>query len=98
MRITMMTVHIVTGGLGLLSGFVALYAAKGAKLHRASGTVFVYSMVTMAVLGAAIAVVWGRAASINVPAALLTTYLVITSLTTVAPTRPSRRVQVGLLL
>jgi uncharacterized membrane protein len=98
MRITMMTVHIVTGGLGLLSGFVALYAAKGATLHRASGTVFVYSMVTMAMLGVAIAAVWGRAASLNVPVGLLTTYLVITSLTTVTPTHPSRRVQVGLLL
>ena len=98
MRITLMTVHIFTGGLGLLSGFVALYAAKGAKLHRASGTVFVYSMVTMAMLGVAIAALWGRAASVNVPAGLLTTYLVITSLTTVTPTHPSRRTHVALLL
>jgi|SRR5689334_11177148 len=98
MRITMMTVHIVTGGLGLLSGFVALYAAKGAKLHRASGMVFVYSMITMAMLGVAIAAAWGRSASLNVPVGLLTTYLVITSLTTVTRAHPSRRIHVGLLL
>ena len=40
-------VHIVAGGLGLVSGFVALYAAKGARLHRKSGRVFFYAMLTM---------------------------------------------------
>jgi len=99
MRITVMTLHIVAGGVGLLSGFVALYAAKGAQLHRASGTLFVYSMVTMAMLGVAIAAVFGPAAAINVPAGLLTTYLVITGLITVVPRRPqSRWLDVGLLL
>src|SRR4051794_41834691 len=99
MRITVMTLHIVAGAVGLLSGFVALYAAKGAQLHRASGTVFVYSMCTMAMLGVAIAAVFGPAAAINVPAGLLTTYLVITGLITVAPRRPpSRWLDTGLLL
>jgi hypothetical protein len=99
MRITVMTLHIVAGGVGLLTGFVALYAAKGARLHRASGTLFVYSMVMMAMLGVAIAAVFGPAAAINVPAGLLTTYLVITGLITVAPRRPqSRRLDIGLLL
>ena len=27
-------VHILAGGLGLITGYVALYAAKGASLHR----------------------------------------------------------------
>ena len=99
MRITVMTLHIVAGGVGLLSGFVALYAAKGARLHRASGTLFVYSMVTMAMLGVTIAAVFGPAAAINVPAGLLTTYLVITGLMTVAPQRPQWRwIEIGLLL
>ena len=99
MHITLMTVHIAAGALGLLSGFVALYAAKGAKLHRGSGKWFVYSMVTMAMLGAVIAAGWSKAAAVNVPAGLLTTYLVITSVLTVARTRPqSRWLDVGLLL
>jgi uncharacterized membrane protein len=99
MRTTIMTVHIVTAAAGLLSGFIALYAAKGAKLHRASGRVFVYSMITMAMLGAAIAAVFGPGAAINVPVGLLTTYLVITGLITVAPTAGgSRRLDVSLLL
>jgi hypothetical protein len=91
MHATVMTVHIVTGALGLLAGFVALYASKGATVHRSSGKLFVYSMVTMAMLGVAIAAIWGPAASTNVPAGVLTTYLVITALTTVARPLPGRR-------
>ena len=91
--------HIVAGALGLLAGFVALYVAKGAWLHRKSGTVFVYTMVVMALVGGLIALVRSKAPEGNVPVALLTTYLVITGLTTVRP-RPagSHRLDVGLVL
>ena len=33
--------HILAGGLALVVGYVALYATKGATLHRKSGMVFV---------------------------------------------------------
>lgn len=78
-------VHIVAGGLSLLAGYLALYSAKGDTLHRKSGRVFVYAMLTMAVAGTAIAAIRNVAPSINVPAALLTSYLVITALITVRP-------------
>jgi hypothetical protein len=78
-------VHIFAGSLALLAGFVALYAAKGAPLHRRSGMVFVFAMLTMAVGGFVIATVRGVAPDINVPAAVLTSYLVITGLTTIRP-------------
>jgi len=92
-------VHIVAGGLGLVAGYVALAAAKGARLHRRSGMLFVYAMLTMCTAGATIAAVWGRAAGINVPAALLTAYLVITALTTVRPPFAGERgLHVGLML
>ncbi len=42
-------VHILAGALGLVSGYVALYAVKGATLHRKSGMLFVYAMSTMCV-------------------------------------------------
>ena len=84
-------VHIVAGSLGLLSGYTALYAVKGATLHRRSGTVFVYAMLAMCLAGFAIAVARGVAEAINVPAALLTAYLVITALTTVRPAGASGR-------
>lgn len=84
MRITYV-VHILAGTLTVLFGYVALFAAKGAPLHRKSGRLFVYAMLTTAVFGAVIAAVKGVAPAINIPAALLTTYLVITSLTTLRP-------------
>jgi uncharacterized membrane protein len=77
--------HIVAGGLGLTSGYVALYAAKGATLHRRSGMLFVCVMLTMSVTAMLISAVEGVAPVINVPSALLTFYLVVTGLTTVRP-------------
>jgi len=78
-------VQILAGSLGLIAGFVALYAAKGAPLHRKAGMVFVYAILTMCVAGFTIAAVRGVAPAVNIPAALLTSYLVITALTTVQP-------------
>ena len=40
--------HITGGTVGLLAGTVAVLAAKGARLHRVAGTVFVASMLVMA--------------------------------------------------
>jgi hypothetical protein len=80
-----LVVHVGAGLLGLVSGYIALYATKGAPLHRRVGMVFVYAMLTMSMLGALIAIVSGVAPEINVPAALLTAYLVTTALITVRP-------------
>jgi uncharacterized membrane protein len=90
MRMTYL-VHIVAGTLGLLTGYVALSAAKGGTLHRKSGMLFVYTMLTMAVFGLAIAIVRGIAPAINVPAALLTSSMAITAMTTVKPLRIGSR-------
>jgi uncharacterized membrane protein len=43
--------HIGGGAVGLVSGTVAVIARKGARLHRKAGTVFVISMVVMALFG-----------------------------------------------
>jgi len=92
-------VHIVAGGLGLLFGYIALYAAKGAPLHRRCGMLFVYAMLTMSVAGATIATIRGVAPAINLPAALLTAYLVVTALTTVrAPLGGARWLHRGAML
>jgi uncharacterized membrane protein len=93
MRIILL-VHILTASLGLLSGYVALSVAKGAPLHRRVGMLFVCVMLTMSVTGMLISAVEGVAPAINIPTALLTSYLVITSLTTVRPAS-SRRVDVA---
>ena len=77
--------HITAGVLALVFGAMALYAAKGSPLHRRSGTIFAYAMLATCVGGLVMAIGRGVAPALNVPAALLTAYLVITALTTVRP-------------
>jgi hypothetical protein len=90
---SLLPLHVVAGSIAILAGLIALYVLKGASLHRKSGMVFVASMLLMAVSGGTIAV--GRAgAAINVPAALVTAYLVVTALATVRPpTARLRRIE-----
>jgi len=61
-------VHIVAGTLTVVFGYLALYATKGATLHRKSGRLFVYAMLATAVFGAVISAVRGMAPAINIPA------------------------------
>jgi uncharacterized membrane protein len=75
MRLTYAS-HILAGSLALVFGYVALYAVKGAVLHRKSGMLFVYAMLTMCVFGTLIAMVRGVAPAINIPAGVLSAYLV----------------------
>jgi uncharacterized membrane protein len=82
---TIAVVHAVMAVLGLASGYVALYSAKGARLHRKSGMVFVYVMVTMALLGSVLAAVLSKQPATNIPVGFLTSYLVITGLAAVRP-------------
>jgi hypothetical protein len=90
--------HIVAGGLGLVTGYLALFSGKGGALHRTSGRLFVYAMLAMAAGGLVMAAGRGVAPS-NIPAALLTSCLVITGFITVRPpARRSRRLDVALML
>jgi uncharacterized membrane protein len=95
---TLIPLHVIGGAIAVVTGFVALFARKGAQLHRRSGTIFVYAMLVMSLSGAVMAV--GRAgAAINIPAGLVTAYLVITSLNTVRPSSPgSRQLDRGAML
>ena len=97
MRTTTYALHIIAGSLSLISGFVALYSAKGARLHRRSGMLFVGAMLTMCTAGFTLALgnIWQE---VNVSAALITAYLVVTSLTTVRPPTTSRWLTTGLMV
>ena len=78
----MLQIHIAAGLLAILAGFVALFSRKGQHLHRRSGRVFVAAMLVM--LGtAAIMAIFFVDEQTNGIAALLTIYLVATSLLTV---------------
>jgi hypothetical protein len=82
-------VHIGAGSLGILSGFATVFVAKGGRLHRAFGTVFALSMLTVSALAVYLAlfqppVYPGAApASATVSVAILTFYLVATGWMTV---------------
>ena len=91
--------HIVAGSTGLLTGFVALSAAKGATLHRRAGIAFVYAMLAMALAGAALTIVRNVGVKVNIPSAVLTAYLVLTSLVAVrAPTARTRAFTIAAML
>ncbi len=98
MKLTLF-VHVLAGALGLLSGYVALAVSKGAPLHRKTGMLFVYVMVTMSITGGLVAAGNGVAPAINIPTALLTFYLVITGMATVGSPRGwSRRLDVASMI
>jgi len=82
---TILPAHIVAGVLALVFGYVALYATKGATLHRRSGMLFVYAMVTMSLSGAVMDAWKTRSITVNVVAGLMTFYFVATGLLTVRP-------------
>jgi hypothetical protein len=71
-------VHIVGGSLAIVAGFISVFALKGAKLHRKSGMVFVYSMLVLSITGAVIAVMKHQTA--NIIGGSLAFYMVTTAL------------------
>jgi uncharacterized membrane protein len=87
-------VHIVAGGLAIVLGGVALLAAKGATLHRKSGILFVYAMLTMGISASILALRNGF--NPNFLGGFTSAYFVITALTTVRPVSVwSRRLDLG---
>ncbi|HJR80153.1 MAG TPA: hypothetical protein VJ821_08775 [Anaerolineales bacterium] len=77
----LLPIHIIAGLTGIVSGFVALYTLKGAKLHRKSGKVFVYTMLVVAITGTVMGALLSEMAAV-IPG-VLAFYLVITALRTV---------------
>jgi hypothetical protein len=93
---TMLVLHIVGGGVAVLAGYAALFARKGAWLHRRAGVVFVGAMLLM---GAGAAFVGLARDLITWTGGITTAYFVITALTTVTrKNEPARWWDVGLML
>ena len=64
--ITILPLHIVAGILALAFGYVALFASKGASIHRRAGTGFVIAMGVMSLTGALVATIkWERGSIIE---------------------------------
>lgn len=83
-------VHVLAGAIAILTGYVALFALKGAKVHRKSGAIFAGSMLVMSLSGAVMAV-GHPGAAVNIPAGLVTAYLIATAYATVRPPSPRLR-------
>lgn len=93
----MLPLHVLSGFLALVFGYVALGAAKGGWLHRKSGIGFVVAMTSMALTGAYVAYVVNTPTS--VVAGLLSFYFVATALLTVRPViAKSVRVDAGAMV
>lgn len=80
----LLPIHILAGALAIILGAIALLASKGAILHRRSGVVFVYAMLTMGSTGSILATKEGLT-NINVLGGFMSTYFVVTAFTTVRP-------------
>ena len=83
---SVLVVHIAAGGLALMTGFAALAATKGQRLHRRAGVAFVAAMVVMGLTGAGVAAATGVESS--VVGGLLAAYLTLSGFAVVRPTAP----------
>jgi uncharacterized membrane protein len=81
--VNLLSLHLMAGAVAMASGLVALYAVKGATVHRRAGTFFVYAMLSMSVSGVLMVASGHTVSSANLAAGVLITYLVITAVTTV---------------
>jgi uncharacterized membrane protein len=92
----LLQLHILAGGLAIITGGTALAATKGGGLHRKSGVVFVYAMLTMGISASILAFNKGGFTHPNFLGAFTTGYFVITALNTVrAASVWSRRLDVA---
>jgi hypothetical protein len=73
----LLLLHIGTGTLGMLSGFVAVFLRKGSRQHAWAGNVFVLSMMALSSTGTYLALVKSQPG--NVLGGALTFYLVTTA-------------------
>ena len=85
MELPILVLHVSGGSLAILAGYVAICVAKGASLHRRSGTVFVYAMALMGLSGLLVALLRDKPGSMA--GGPLAAYFTITALTTVRPVR-----------
>jgi hypothetical protein len=77
MRSPLLLLHIISGTLGVLSGFVAAFLLKGSRRHGLAGKVFALSMLSLSASGTILAIM--RSEPGNILGGSLTFYLVTTA-------------------
>lgn len=80
---SILVLHVSAGIIGVLSGAAALFFRKGRPLHRAAGSAFFVSMLTMSAIGACVAPFLPSPQRGSAVGGVLTFYLVATARATV---------------
>lgn len=80
---SILVLHVSAGIIGVLSGAAALFFRKGQPLHRAAGSAFFVSMLTMSAIGACVAPFLPSPQRGSAVGGVLTFYLVATARATV---------------
>jgi len=75
--------HIGGGLVGVATGWAAILAPKGERVHRIAGSAFFVAMLVMAGIGAAVSPFMPSGQWSNTTAAVFTLYMVVTSWATV---------------
>lgn len=78
MHSTFLFIHIASGAIAILSGFLSLIPKKGGKWHILLGKLFFYSMIVMAGMACVLATFFAFE-TINALIGLFTLYLVLTA-------------------
>lgn len=86
--------HIAAGIVAIIAGFMALYSAKGAPVHRRVGLFFVYALIVNAAAGTVLALVKVNLG--NMLGGSMSLYMVTTALLTTR--RRVARFDLGLML
>jgi hypothetical protein len=89
--VNLLPLHIAIGLVAVCAGCVALLSLKGSSVHRRMGTTFVYAMISMSLSGALMVASGRSVRAANVLPGLLTTYLVVSAVTTMRPPSASVR-------
>jgi hypothetical protein len=77
MRSPLLFLHIISGTLGVLSGFAAAFLLKGSRRHALVGKIFVASMLSLSASGTILAIMKSQPG--NIIGGSLTFYLVATA-------------------
>src|SRR5688500_1612035 len=92
-----LAVHFAAGLAAIVTGTIALAAAKGSRLHKQSGLAFTWAMMVLGLTAAVIGTYEGIPSQVF--AGLLAAYLVFTAMTTVKPLPGiGQRVNVALMV
>jgi uncharacterized membrane protein len=94
----LLQIHVLAGGLAIVLGGVALIASKGGTVHRRSGLLFVYAMLTMGI-SASILAFRQSPMNGNVQGGFMCAYFVVTALMAVKPPSEwTRRITIAALV